>query len=225
MSYNIAIDGPAGAGKSTVAKKVAKRLCFIYVDTGAMYRGMALHFIRAKIAADDQAGIENACESAVVSIDYAGKEQQIMLNGENVTTLLRQEAVGDMASKSSIYPKVRRKMLTLQRELAAKADVVMDGRDIGTVILPEADLKIYLTADVKERSMRRFRELEKKGIPCTYENIVKEITKRDYRDMNRETAPLQQAQDAYLIDSTNMNADQVVGQILKIFEEKCKVPV
>lgn len=219
MSYNIAIDGPAGAGKSTVAKKVAKRLCFIYVDTGAMYRGLAVHFIREKIAADDQAGIENACESAVVSIDYAGKEQQIMLNGENVTAMLRQEVVGDMASKTSVYPKVRGKMLTLQRELAAKADVVMDGRDIGTVVLPKADLKIYLTADIKERSMRRFRELEKKGIPCTFEGIVKEIKERDFRDMNRETAPLHQAEDAYLIDSTNMDADQVVECIIKKFEE------
>lgn len=217
--YSIAIDGPAGAGKSTIAKKVAKHLKFIYVDTGAMYRAMALYFIRNNISSSDKEQIEDACASVDVIIDHKDGEQQVLLNGENVSDLIRTEEVGNMASASSIYPVVRLKLVELQRSLAKKTNVVMDGREIGTFVLPDADLKIYLTASSKERSKRRFLELQEKGIAADIDDIEKDIILRDTRDMNREFAPLKQADDAILVDSSYMSIDEVAETIIKCFEK------
>ena len=187
--FSIAIDGPAGAGKSTIAKKIAKKLDFIYVDTGAMYRALALYFIRNKISSNDKEQIEKACDRVDVTIEYKDGEQQVLLNGENVSGLIRTEEVGNMASASSVYPVVRLKLVELQRSLASKANVVMDGREIGTFVLPEANLKIYLTASSEERARRRFLELKEKGIAADIGEIEKDIIERDSRDMNRKFAP------------------------------------
>lgn len=216
MGYNIAIDGPAGAGKSTIAKQVAKEKGFIYVDTGAMYRGLAVHFLQNGIDPQDTKEIEEACRNAEVTIGYEDGNQQIYLNGENITSRLRQEEVGNMASKSSAVPKVREKLLDLQRTLAAEKDVVMDGRDIGTNVLPRADVKVFLTADARTRAKRRYDELTAKGISCNLDEIESDIRERDERDMNRETAPLKQADDAVLIDSSHMSIPEVVSKILSL---------
>lgn len=216
MGYNIAIDGPAGAGKSTIAKLVAKELGFIYVDTGAMYRGLAVHFLKKGIVPEEVEKIEAACEDAKVELGYENGVQQVYLNGENITSQLREEAVGNMASISSAVPAVRAKLLDLQRNLAKEKDVVMDGRDIGTNVLPNADVKVYLTASVECRAMRRFKELEEKGEACDFEQIRQDIQERDERDMTREIAPLKQAEDATLIDSSEMGIDDVVKTIIAL---------
>lgn len=213
MGYNIAIDGPAGAGKSTIAKLVAKEKGYIYVDTGAMYRGLAIHFLKKGIQPDEKEKIIDACKDAEVSIGYEDGAQQIYLNGENITSMLREEAVGNMASISSAVPEVRAKLLDLQRNLAKEKDVVMDGRDIGTHVLPNADVKIYLTASVECRANRRFKELREKGIACNYDEIAQDIQERDTRDMNREIAPLKKAEDAVLVDSSDMTIEEVVKAI------------
>ena len=217
---SIAIDGPAGAGKSTIAKLVAKNLGFIYVDTGAMYRAMAVHFLRNGVEADDAKGIEAACDGVSVTIRYENSEQQVVLNGENVTGLLRTEEVGKMASASSVVPKVRMKLVELQRQLAATDSVVMDGRDIGTYVLPDAAVKIYMTAGIRERALRRFEELKQKGIACNLEEIEKDIAERDHRDMNREFAPLRQAEDAVYLDTSNMTIEEVAEEVSRIVSEK-----
>ena len=216
MGYNVAIDGPAGAGKSTIAKLVAKELGFIYVDTGAMYRGLAVHFLKKGIVPGEVEKIEAACEDAKVELGYENGVQQVYLNGENITSQLREEAVGNMASVSSAVPAVRAKLLDLQRNLAKEKDVVMDGRDIGTNVLPNADVKVYLTASVECRAMRRFKELEEKGEACDFEQIRQDIQERDERDMTREIAPLKQAEDATLIDSSEMGIDDVVKAIIAL---------
>ena len=213
MGYNIAIDGPAGAGKSTIAKLVAKEKGYIYVDTGAMYRGLAIHFLKKGIQPDEKEKIIDACKDAEVSIGYEDGAQQIYLNGENITSMLREEAVGNMASISSAVPEVRAKLLDLQRNLAKEKDVVMDGIDIGTHVLPNADVKIYLTASVECRANRRFKELTEKGIACNYDEIAQDIQERDTRDMNREIAPLKKADDAVLVDSSDMTIEEVVKAI------------
>lgn len=218
MGYNIAIDGPAGAGKSTIAKLVAKELGFIYVDTGAMYRGLAVHFLKKGIVPGEVEKIEAACEDAKVELGYENGVQQVYLNGENITSQLREEAVGNMASVSSAVPAVRAKLLDLQRNLAKEKDVVMDGRDIGTNVLPNADVKVYLTASVECRAMRRFKELEEKGEACDFEQIRQDIQERDERDMTREIAPLKQAEDATLIDSSEMGIDDVVKAIIALIK-------
>lgn len=220
MSFNIAIDGPAGAGKSTIAKAVAKELGFIYVDTGAMYRAMALYLIQKGISPQDTPGMEEACEQADISIVYQEGAQQVLLNGENVTGLLRQEEVGNMASVSSANAAIRKKLVQLQRQLAARENVVMDGRDIGTCVLPGADVKIYLTASAHTRALRRCRELEEKGIPCVLEEIEADINDRDKRDMTREISPLKQAEDAVLVDSSHMGIQEVKEEILRLYREK-----
>ena len=220
MSINIAIDGPAGAGKSTIAKKVAKNRGYIYVDTGAMYRAMALHMIRENIAASDTAAIEQACEHADISIRYMDGEQVVLLNGENVNAYLRTEEVGNMASASSVNGKVRAKLQALQQKLAAEADVVMDGRDIGTSVLPNADVKIYLTASSYVRAKRRFDELTAKGETADLAKIEADIIERDHRDMTRELNPLKQAEDAVYVDSSDMTIEEVVAKLEEIIEKK-----
>lgn len=220
MSVNIAIDGPAGAGKSTIAKKVAKNRGYIYVDTGAMYRAMALHMIRENIAANDTAAIEQACEHADISIRYMDGEQVVLLNGENVNAYLRTEEVGNMASASSVNGKVRAKLQALQQKLAAEADVVMDGRDIGTSVLPNADVKIYLTASSYVRAKRRFDELTAKGETADLAKIEADIIERDHRDMTRELNPLKQAEDAVYVDSSDMTIEEVVAKLEEIIEKK-----
>ncbi len=219
MSYfNLAIDGPAGAGKSTIAKRIAKQLGFVYVDTGAMYRAMALYFLRNKIDAADSGAIEKACQKVDVTIEYRNGEQLVILNGENVNGLIRTEEVGNMASTSSVNKAVRMKLVELQQSLAKKANVVMDGRDIGTYVLPDADLKIYLTASTQERAKRRWLELKEKGLTADLEEIEKDIIDRDNRDMTREFAPLRQAGDAIYLDSSDLSIDGVVSKIISLYE-------
>lgn len=219
MSMNIAIDGPAGAGKSTIAKRLAKKLGFIYVDTGAMYRAMAYYFLQHNIDAKDENAIAAACPDVDVTITYENGEQQVLLNGENVNGVIRNEEVGNMASSTSVYPVVRKKLVELQRQLAKSADVIMDGRDIGTCVLPDAQVKIYLTASSVTRAKRRYDELTEKGVSCDLAEIEKDIIDRDYRDMHRETSPLRQAEDAVLVDSSEMNIDEVVDAIYQVYSE------
>lgn len=218
MGYNVAIDGPAGAGKSTIAKLVAKEKGYIYVDTGAMYRGLAIHFLDKGIAAEDTDKIIEACGDADVTIRYENGVQQVYLNENNITSRLRDEAVGSMASKSSAIPEVRAKLLELQRGLARTQDVIMDGRDIGTCVLPDADVKVYLTASVETRAKRRYDELVEKGVSCDFDEIARDIEERDHRDMTREVAPLKQADDAVLVDSSDMTIEEVV----KAISDLCK---
>ena len=220
MGCNFAIDGPAGAGKSTIAKKVAKELSFIYVDTGAMYRAMAYYLLSQGIKGDAQEAIAEKCQGADISIEYKDGEQIVILNGENVNGVIRTEEVGNMASVSSANPKVREHLLKLQRTLAASNDVVMDGRDIGTTILPDAEVKIYLTASPETRAKRRALEYEQKGIACDINQICQDIVARDLRDMNREISPLKQAEDAVLVDSSEMGIDEVVNAILHVYRQK-----
>ena len=204
MGYNVAIDGPAGAGKSTIAKLVAKEKGYVYVDTGAMYRGLAIHFLENGIEAEETGKIVEACKDADVTIRYEDGQQQVYLNGKNITAKLREEVVGNMASKSSAIPEVRAKLLELQRELARREDVIMDGRDIGTCVLPDADVKVFLTASVETRAKRRYDELVEKGVPCNLEEIARDI------------APLKQAEDAVLVDSSHMTIEEVVAAIVKL---------
>ena len=213
MNHNIAIDGPSGAGKSTLARKTAQKLGYLYLDTGAMYRGLAIHFLKKGIRPEDKDAVADACRDAEVTIGYEDGVQQLYLNGENITPLLRTEEVGNMASKTSAIPEVRKKLLELQRSLAGEKDVIMDGRDIGTNILPDADVKIYLTASVATRAKRRYDELKAKGISCDLESISRDIEERDNRDMTREIAPLKQAEDAIRIDSSDMTIPEVVKKI------------
>ena len=220
MGYNIAIDGPAGAGKSTISKLVAKEMNCIYVDTGAMYRGLAIHFLNKGLKPEQQDEIAEACSDAKISIEYENGVQQIYLNGENITSRLREEIVGNMASRSSALPAVRTKLLDLQRDLAKEKDVVMDGRDIGSFVLPNADVKIFLTASVDCRAKRRYDELVGKGIECDYEEIKRDIVDRDERDMSREISPLVQAEDAVLLDSSDLTIDEVVLEIKKICQNQ-----
>lgn len=217
MGMNIAIDGPAGAGKSTIAKRIAKELSFIYVDTGAMYRAMAYFFLQNQVS---EANFGTACKDADITIKYENGEQVVYLNGENVNGVIRTEAVGNMASVSSVNPKVRAKLVELQQKLAADADVVMDGRDIGTCVLPDAQVKVYLTASSRERARRRYEELTTKGITCDLAQIEADIIDRDHRDMTRDISPLKQAEDAVAIDSSDMTIEEVTDAIIKLYRER-----
>lgn len=219
-TVNIAIDGPAGAGKSTIARKVAGDMGYIYVDTGAMYRAMALFLLRKKVCRTDGDAIAAAAQKAEISISYENGEQTVLLNGENVNAFLRTEEVGNMASVSSPNPAVRKKLQELQQNLAAEKDVVMDGRDIGTAVLPDAQVKIYLTASSGVRAKRRYDELVLKGEKADLKQIEKDIVDRDERDMNRELNPLTQAEDAVLVDSSDMTIEEVVSAIEKIIRER-----
>ena len=220
MAYSVAIDGPAGAGKSTIAKLISKEMGYIYVDTGAMYRAMAVYFTKNNIDPDDENAINAAVGNVDISIEYQNGEQQVILNGENVTGLLRTEETGNMASRTSKYKEVRSKLVELQRQLAKTSDVVMDGRDIGTTVLPDAFVKIYLTASSDARAKRRYDELKEKGENCSFDAIKEDIEKRDYEDMHRAISPLKQADDAVLVDTSDMNIEQVVAALSKIIDEK-----
>lgn len=222
MAYSVAIDGPAGAGKSTIAKLISKEMGYIYVDTGAMYRAMAVYFTKNKVNPDDENAINEAVKNVDISIEYQNEEQQVILNGENVTGLLRTEETGNMASKTSKYKEVRSKLVELQRQLAKTTNVVMDGRDIGTTVLPDAFVKIYLTASSDARAKRRYDELVAKGEKCDINAIKKDIETRDYQDMHREISPLKQADDAILLDTSDMNIEQVVEAIRDIINKAIK---
>lgn len=216
MSYQIAIDGPAGAGKSTIAKRVAKLKNYIYVDTGAMYRAMAYYLLSQGTDPGEEEVVSEKCQGAHITIQYEKGEQVVLLNGENVTPYLRIEEVGNMASLTSKNEKVREYLTKLQKELAQHNDVVMDGRDIGTCVLPNADVKIYLTASVQIRAKRRYDELAAKGESCDIHQIEEDIARRDEQDMNRAISPLRQAEDAILIDSSDKTIDEVVNGILAL---------
>lgn len=218
MATVIAIDGPAGAGKSTIAKLVAKELNAIYIDTGAMYRAMALYLLRNHIDVEDEKALEECIASADISIRFVNGEQQVWLNGENVNGLIRTEEVSAMASISSAKGAVRVKLVDLQRKLAKANDVVMDGRDIGTHVLPDAKPKIFLTADPKVRAKRRYDELTAKGEICDLDTIEKDIIERDERDKNREISPLRQAEDAILVDTSDMTIEQVKEKIISLIK-------
>ena len=214
--YNIAIDGPAGAGKSTIAKQIAKRKGYIYVDTGAMYRAMALFLIESHVSPEEPEKISEKCLEADISSVYEKGEQVVLLNGRNVNGLIRTEQVSNMASASSVNGDVRKKLVELQQRLAEKADVVMDGRDIGTCVLPNADLKIYLTASSEVRAKRRYDEMIARGEECDIDVIKKDIEERDYRDMHRDISPLKQAEDAVLVDSSDMTIEEVIEKIMEM---------
>ena len=216
MGFNVAVDGPAGAGKSTIAKAVAKELNLIYVDTGAMYRAIALFMLREGVDLSDRQAIIEKCPRADVTIRYEDGVQVVFLNGENVNAFLRTEEVGETASVISPIPEVRKNMVALQKELAAHSDCIMDGRDIGTCVLPDARLKIYLTASSEVRAMRRYDELAAKGVESDFQKIKADIEERDYRDMHREISPLKKAEDAVIVDTSDMTVDEVIASILKL---------
>jgi len=218
---SIAIDGPAGAGKSSIAKALSKRLGYIYIDTGAMYRAVALFFVENNVSDGTDSRIESLLDKLEISIKYEDGAQKVILNGEDVTGKLRLEEIGKLASKFSAIGSVREKLVALQRKLAQKENVVMDGRDIGTVVLPNADLKIYLSASSKVRAKRRYLELLEKGqTDLDINEIGDEIIKRDEADMNREISPLKQADDAYYLDSSDMTLEEVVSKILSMVKEE-----
>lgn len=221
MHYSIAIDGPAGAGKSTIAKRIASELGFIYVDTGAMYRAIALYFLRKGIDGHDTETIRAECPSIRVSLAYdEDGKQHVFLNGEDVTAFIRTEEVGKMASVTAAIPAVREALLDLQRGMAETSDILMDGRDIGTHVLPGAFLKIYLTASSQVRARRRYQELTERGETCDFARIEHDIIERDRQDMNREIAPLRQADDAVLVDSSHMSIEEVADAVIAEFNKK-----
>ncbi len=216
MIKNIAIDGPAGAGKSTIAKIVAKKLGYIYVDTGAMYRAMALYMLRNSVDPDDSNAVAQNAAGADIDIKYENGEQCVFLNGENVNGLIRTEEVSAAASKTSQVREVRQRLVALQQELAKRNNAVMDGRDIGTKVLPDAYLKIFMTADAKVRAKRRYDENVAKGIASNLEEITKDILERDQRDMTRAESPLVKAWDAIELDTSSMSIDEVANRILNM---------
>ena len=220
MGYSIAIDGPAGAGKSTIAKKVAAKKGCCYVDTGAIYRAMAYFLLENGVKGEETDRIAKKCQEANIRVAYEAGEQQVFLNGENVNSKIRTEEVGQMASKSAAVPQVRSWLIDLQRDLAVTQNVIMDGRDIGTCVLPQATVKIYLTASANVRAKRRYDEYCAKGRDCDYEEILNTVKKRDMQDMTRAIAPLKQADDAVLLDTSDLSIEEVVDRILEICAEK-----
>ena len=220
MELNIGIDGPVGAGKSTVADAVAQRLGILHLDTGAMYRALGLTALRRKIDIQDEKAVVDLCDSVHISVSHEADGQHTYADGEDVTGLIRTPEVGMAASTVSRYAEVRKAMVRLQQQLAAETDMLLDGRDICTTVLPKATAKIFLTATAEERARRRWLELQQKGLPDAYEEVLKALKERDHQDMNRAVEPLRQAEDAVLVDSTDLDFDQVVERILEIVEEK-----
>jgi len=219
MNFKIAIDGPSSAGKSTIAKILAKKLNYIYIDTGAMYRAMGYFFLKNNIDLSNEKIISNMVDEVDIVINYVNGIQQILLNGEDISAYIRKEEVGNAGSIVSTYKSVREKLVSLQQKMAEVSNVVMDGRDIGTVVLPNANVKIYLNADSHVRAIRRHKELEEKGIVKTLEEVEKDLIERDYRDMNREVSPLKKAEDAIEVNATNLSIDEVVEEILNIIKK------
>ncbi|MCI5884231.1 MAG: (d)CMP kinase [Clostridiales bacterium] len=217
---NIAIDGPAGAGKSSIAKLVAQKLSFVYFDTGAMYRTIALYALEHQINPAREEDVVAVLDEIQITLSHEDGEQEIFLNGTNVSKDIRREEVGKNASIVAKYAAVRQKLVSLQQEIAADMDVIMDGRDIGTVVLPNAEVKIYLTASANVRAKRRFKELQAKGESCDLTQIEKDIIARDEQDMNREISPLRQAEDAVLVDSSDMTIEEVVNCLIDIIKKK-----
>lgn len=217
---NIAIDGPAGAGKSTIARALAQSRNMVYVDTGAMYRAIGLYCSRKNVDGNDEDAVVGELDNIDVSLTYEKGEQVVYLNGENVNGLIRTPEAGVMASEVSAHRRVREKMVALQQALARTTSVVMDGRDIGTVVLPDAEVKIYLTASSQVRAKRRFDELTAKGMECDLVKLQKEIEERDYRDMHREVTPLKKAEDAVELDTSELTIDEVVKVMQRIVSEK-----
>ena len=220
MKYNIAIDGPAGAGKSTIAKKVAEKLGFVYIDTGAMYRAMGLYYMNKGISVDDKEAVIAEFDSIDITLKHVDGVQHIFLNGEDVSGLIRTPEVGENASKVSAIAEVRAKLVAIQQAIAAKINVVMDGRDIGSVVLPDAELKIYLTASVKVRALRRYKERLEKGEQADLAEIEKEIEERDYRDMHRDASPLVCVPDAVVVDTSDMSIEEVMDRIISLVDIK-----
>ena len=216
----IAIDGPAGAGKSTISKAAAKKLGFIYIDTGAMYRAVGLAAVRQGIDTTDTEGVTSILDDIEISISYDESGQQIFLNDENVSADIRLPEISVAASNVAVIPAVRLKLVELQRELAAHNDVLMDGRDIGTYVLPDAEVKIFLTASVEERAMRRYRELAEKGIQADFDEVKADMEYRDKNDSEREFAPLKPAEDSIILDNTDLSLEQSVDKICEIAEAR-----
>ncbi len=221
-TYEIAIDGPCATGKSVTSKAIAKKLSFVYVDTGSMYRAIGLYMVNNNIELEDEKKVVKELPNISVNLKYEKGEQLIYLNRENVTDKIRTNEISKAASIVSAYKEVRAKLLDMQREIAFTNNVVMDGRDIGTVVLPNADLKIYLTADEDERARRRKLDYELKGESFNLEEVKKELAERDYRDTHRENSPLRKAHDAVVVDTTNYTIDEVCDQIIDLFNEKRK---
>lgn len=220
MKINVALDGPSGAGKSTIAKAVAKKLEYVYVDTGALYRTIAYYVISNGVDTKDEGAVAACLDKIGVSLEYIGGAQHVMLNGEDVSDKIRTPEISMGASAVSAMPKVREFLFGLQQDIAKKNNIIMDGRDIGTVVLPNAQVKIFLTATAEERANRRFKELQEKGDPSTYEQVLEDIKQRDYNDMHRDIAPLKKADDAVEVDSTRMTLDEVIDEIVRIIKEK-----
>lgn len=220
MSFKIAIDGPSSSGKSTLAKRVAKELDFVYIDTGAMYRAMGYYFLNNNLDLNDIDVVNDNVNDVSIEINYIDGVQHVLLNGEDISSVIRKEEVGNAGSVISTYQVVREKLVEMQQEMAKVQSVVMDGRDIGTVVLPDADVKIYLNADCHERAIRRHKELLEKGITKTLDDVEKDLAERDYRDMNRKNSPLKKADDAIEIDSTSLEIEEVVEKVLNIVREK-----
>ncbi len=217
---NVAIDGPAGAGKSTIAREAAKRLGYVYVDTGALYRAVALFVLQRRIDPEDSMKVVSVLPMVEVELKYVDGEQRVYLCGENVSRVIRTPEISRAASTVSAYPKVRELLFRLQQETASYNDVIMDGRDIGTVVLPKAQVKIFLTASAEERATRRYNELVAQGKKVIYEEILEDIKVRDYNDSHRAIAPLKQASDAVLIDTTKMTIDEAVDAVVNTVKEK-----
>ena len=218
----IAIDGPAGAGKSTIAKNIAEKLGFVYIDTGAMYRTLALACIKGGVDLTDEEAVCDTADTAVLDIKYIDGIQHMFLYDEDVSSDIRTEEVSKAASDTSKYARLRKRLVSLQQDLAEKYNVIMDGRDIGTVVLPDADLKIFLTASVEVRAERRFKEYEQKGIKCDIKTLEEEIAQRDHNDSHRSNSPLKQAEDAQLIDTSDMSIEEVTDLIIRLYGEKLK---
>lgn len=220
MAFNVAIDGPAGAGKSTIAKLIAKKEGLTYVDTGAMYRALGYYFVSNGIDIKDVDSVSSAVEEAVVSLKYIDGTQHVYVGDMDVTDKIRTEEISNAASVTSAYTAVRARLLSLQQDMAKSTDVIMDGRDIGTVVLPNANLKVFLTASVETRAKRRYDEMVEKGVTCSLKEIEKDIEERDYRDTHRKIAPLKMADDAFEVDSSNMSIDDVVNTICLLMKDK-----
>ncbi|MBP1532687.1 MAG: (d)CMP kinase [Ruminococcus sp.] len=220
MGVNIALDGPSGAGKSTIAKAVAAKMKYVYVDTGAMFRAIACYMVESGADLDNTQEIIAKLSEITVKLEYRDGAQHVILNGEDVSDKIRTPEISMAASKTSAIPEVRTFLLGQQQTMAKENDIIMDGRDIGTVVLPNADVKIFLTADAEERAKRRFKELQEKGDPSTYEEVLEDIKQRDYNDTHRETAPLKKADDAVEVNTTKLDLQQSIDEICRVINEK-----